>query len=142
MEVFQAVDDPVRRRILELLHERPRPVHELVAVFDISRPAVSRHLRVLRESGLVVDEVSGRERRYRLEQAPLRALDGWLQHLLTPVAAPADAPAPDGRRDLAGVLDALATEVVRTRRERRDDPHPHVSPAASAPGPEPTEESA
>lgn len=137
MEVFQAVADPVRRRILALLHERPRPVHELVAVFDISRPAVSRHLRVLRESGLVVDEVSGRERRYRLEPAPLQELDVWLQELLAPTAAPTPGP----RRDLDGVLDALATEVVRTRRERRGD-HPAPSAGASASGPEPTEESA
>lgn len=139
--MLQAVADPVRRRILELLHQRPRPVHELVDVFDISRPAVSRHLRVLRESGLVVDEVSGRERRYRLEPGPLRDLEAWLQGLLAPTPAADRATGPAARRDLDGVLDALATEVVRTRRERRDTP-PRTTSGATAPDPDPTEESA
>lgn len=72
--------------------------------FDISRPAVSRHLRVLRECGLVVDEVRGRERLYRLDTAPLKVLLDWLAEL---------------HNQWAGPLDALTTEVYRTRRERR-----------------------
>lgn len=76
----------------------------IAAAFEISRPAVSRHLRVLREAGLVVDEPHGRERLYRLEVAPLRELASWL------------APFVAGRQLN---LDALDTEVYRTRRERR-----------------------
>ncbi|WP_331714389.1 ArsR/SmtB family transcription factor [Auraticoccus cholistanensis] len=136
MDVAQAVADPVRRRILVLLRPGPRPVHELVAEFDVSRPAISRHLRVLREAGLVVDEAHGRERRYRLQTAPLLELDRWLHELLAPLPA---------RPDLGALADALATEVVRTRRERRSatapppvtDPRPDVRPGAR-----PTEESA
>ena len=69
-----------------LLRDREMPAGEVAGRFDISRPAISRHLRILRECGLVVDDVRGRERWYRLDTAPLVA---------------------------------LATEVYRTRRERR-----------------------
>jgi len=72
--------------------------------FEVSRPAVSRHLRVLRESGLVDVEENGRERIYRLRPGPLAELDGWLRRLLT---------------DLPQRLDALETEVAGTGRDRR-----------------------
>jgi DNA-binding transcriptional ArsR family regulator len=68
---------------------------------------VSRHLRVLRESGLVVDEVRGRRRIYRLDTAPLAPLEAWLAQL---------------HARWSGHLDALETEVYRTRRERRAVP--------------------
>ena len=80
------------------------PAGEIAGRFEISRPGVSRHLRVLRESGLVVDEMRGRERWYQLDTAPLAPLVRWLTELHNRWAAP---------------LDALTTEVYRTRRERR-----------------------
>jgi DNA-binding transcriptional ArsR family regulator len=100
-----AVADSVRREILMLLRDKEMTAGDLSSRFDISRPAVSRHLRVLRESGLVVDEVRGRERWYRLDTTPLTPLVTWLAELHNRWAAP---------------LDALTTEVYRTRRERRD----------------------
>ncbi len=105
MEVAAAIADQVRREILMLLRARVMSAGEIADSFDISRPAVSRHLRVLRECGLVVDEVRGRERLYRLDTAPLAPLEEWLARL---------------HDRWSGPLDALETEVYRTRRERRD----------------------
>ena len=107
MEVAAAISDPVRREIMMLLRGRMLSAGEIADRFDISRPAVSRHLRVLRECGLVVDEVRGRRRLYRLETAPLEPLEAWLAQL---------------RDRWSGPLDALETEVYRTRRERRATP--------------------
>ncbi|MDG4758139.1 metalloregulator ArsR/SmtB family transcription factor [Micromonospora sp. WMMD710] len=105
-EVATAIADPVRRHILTLLHDEPLSAGDIAQRFTISRPAISRHLRVLRESGLVRDEVIGRQRIYRLDVGPLAPLLDWLTGLV----------ATDrwGRH-----LDALETEVYRTRRERR-----------------------
>ncbi|MEU5906810.1 metalloregulator ArsR/SmtB family transcription factor [Micromonospora sp. NPDC047527] len=105
-EVASAIADPVRRRILTLLHGTPLSAGEIAQRFAISRPAISRHLRVLRESGLVRDDLVGRKRIYRLEPGPLAALVDWLTELVSP--------APWERH-----LDALETEVYRTRRESR-----------------------
>ena len=104
MDVAFAVADTVRRDILMLLRDRVMTAGDIATRFDISRPAVSRHLRVLRECGLVIDEVRGRERLYKLDTAPLAPLLTWLTELHNRWTAP---------------LDALATEVYRTRRERR-----------------------
>ena len=70
--------DETRRRIVELLAERPRPAGELAGQFAISQPAVSRHLRVLRDARLVRAEVAGQQRIYHLEPAPLAELEDWL----------------------------------------------------------------
>jgi DNA-binding transcriptional ArsR family regulator len=77
--VFAAVADGRRRRILELLGERERSAGELAGAFDVSWPAISRHLRLLREAGLVRERRAGRERWYTLERARLRdVLGGWV----------------------------------------------------------------
>jgi DNA-binding transcriptional ArsR family regulator len=76
--VFAALADPARCRIVELLHDQPMPVHRISAAFAISRPAVSRHLRVLKEAGLVQEQKRGRENVYVLERANLAALNRWL----------------------------------------------------------------
>jgi DNA-binding transcriptional ArsR family regulator len=76
-DVFDAIASPVRREILGLLRHGERPVHDLAASFAMSRPAVSQHLRVLREAGLVREERVGRERRYRLDAQPLRTVADW-----------------------------------------------------------------
>jgi len=79
---FAALADATRCRVIELLHERPRPVHELAAAFSISRPAISRHLRVLKEAGLVQEQKRGREHLYSLKRGRLRSPSEWLlRHL-------------------------------------------------------------
>jgi DNA-binding transcriptional ArsR family regulator len=105
--VAGAVADPVRREILAMLRAAPLTAGEIATRFSISRPAVSRHLRVLRESGLVRDEQVGRHRRYSLVPGGLARLAMWL--------APFDTRSPQWSQRLA----ALETEVHRTRRERR-----------------------
>jgi len=107
--VFEAISDPVRRQILvALAREGTLSAGEIAGRFAISRPAVSRHLRVLRESGVVRDEVSGRRRIYHLTADGLAPLGDWLAEL---IPAPADAV-------WSTRFDALDTEVRRTRRDR------------------------
>jgi len=76
-DVFTAVADPTRRAILDRLRRGDLPVHELAARFDVSRPAVSRHLRVLRDARLVRERREGRERVYQLTPGPLRDIAAW-----------------------------------------------------------------
>lgn len=78
MLAYAAVAEPHRREILDLLRTRERSVTELVAKLDISQPGVSKHLRVLRDAGLVSVRPEGRERRYSLTAAPLAEVDAWL----------------------------------------------------------------
>ncbi|MER6433748.1 metalloregulator ArsR/SmtB family transcription factor [Streptomyces sp900105245] len=81
---LSALADPTRRRIVELLHERPQRAGELVAAFEVSAPAISRHLRVLRRSGLVEEhstENDARVRVYQLRQEPFVALQAWLDQV-------------------------------------------------------------
>lgn len=78
--VFRAIADPTRREMLELLRERERTVQELAAPFAMSQPAVSQHLAVLRDSGLVSSRRDGRNRVYRIEPERLKAVDDWVEH--------------------------------------------------------------
>jgi DNA-binding transcriptional ArsR family regulator len=75
---FAALADDTRCALVDLLRERPRAVHELAAMFPISRPAISRHLRVLKEAGLIGEERAGRENVYALKRHRLRQLGIWL----------------------------------------------------------------
>jgi DNA-binding transcriptional ArsR family regulator len=75
---FEVLAEPRRRQILDLLRERERPVNELVATLTMSQPAVSKHLKVLREVGLVEVRQDAQRRWYRLRPAPLAELDAWL----------------------------------------------------------------
>ena len=77
-ELFTILADDTRRQIIDLLAERDRSVNELVDVFDVSQPAVSRHLRVLRDAGLVRVTRDGQRRIYRLDGRRLAELDAWL----------------------------------------------------------------
>ena len=79
MTIFEVLADGSRRRILDLLRERERAAGELVDALELSQPAVSRHLRVLREAGLVEARVDAQWRRYRLRSDALRELDEWLE---------------------------------------------------------------
>jgi DNA-binding transcriptional ArsR family regulator len=78
VEAAHAIADSTRRRILELVRDGEVPAGELADAFPVSRPAVSRHLRVLREAGLVRERRDGRLRLYRADPAPLEELRAWL----------------------------------------------------------------
>ena len=78
MDAATAIADPIRRRVLELVRDDEFPAGVLAAEFDVSRPAVSRHLRVLREAGLLVERRAGRQRLYRANLEPLAELRSWL----------------------------------------------------------------
>lgn len=112
MDRFEALADPVRREILLLVREAPRTAGWLAGRFPISRPAVSRHLRVLRESGLLADDVHGRERFYRLAPAALEPVADYVERLTAPPQGGFAAAVRAG-------MDALDTEVHRARRDRR-----------------------
>jgi DNA-binding transcriptional ArsR family regulator len=77
-DVFRALADPTRRAILSLLREGSQPVGSIAREFPVSRPAISKHLRLLRLAGLVVETKEGRNRLYELNAAPLKEVDDWL----------------------------------------------------------------
>jgi DNA-binding transcriptional ArsR family regulator len=105
---FDALGDPVRRRIMELLGEGERPAGAVAEIlqahFRISQPAVSQHLKVLREAGLVTARAEGTRRIYGVDDDGLAAVRLWLERFA------------DG---FSGPLDALETELARGKRERR-----------------------
>lgn len=101
-----ALADPIRRDILRMLRHQPMSAGRIAGAFAVSRPAVSRHLRVLREAGLVQDELSGRTREYRLKLETLSELEAFLAGLREPDRWE--------RR-----LMALETEVHRVKRVRQ-----------------------
>jgi DNA-binding transcriptional ArsR family regulator len=78
-DAFNAVAEPRRRQILDLLAQGERPVNDLVELLGLAQPQVSKHLRVLREVDLVRVRDSGRQRLYRLNAAPLRPINDWLR---------------------------------------------------------------
>jgi DNA-binding transcriptional ArsR family regulator len=101
--VLQALSDPSRRTMLAVLKDHPATVSELAELLPIARPGVSRHLRVLREAGLVEVEHEAQWRIYRLRPEPMAELDEWLG---------------DYRALWRNRLDALHTEVARGRRPK------------------------
>jgi len=107
MDVIALLADPTRRRIIELLTERELSAGEIAAHFEIARPGVSRHLRQLREGGLVSVTRSGQKQIYRLEGDQLMEIDRWLAPI---------------RSLWTSRLDALDTEVRRGQRARRTPP--------------------
>ena len=118
MDVFAALADPVRRSLLEEVAGGPVRVVDLAATRPISRPAVSKHLRVLVEAGLVTATDRGRERHYALDAAGLEPVSALVERLVlgrTPVTEQS--------------LDALTTEVRRTVRDRRTSPTPRQETA-------------
>lgn len=108
MHAFDVLGDPIRRRILELLAEGEVSSGAVTAViqdeFGISQPAVSQHLKVLRDSGFATVRPDGTRRLYAVEAEPFRELDDWLEHF---------------RGFWNQRLDSLATELARGKRERR-----------------------
>jgi DNA-binding transcriptional ArsR family regulator len=79
MSTFEVLAEPSRRRILDLLRERERPVGELVERIGLSQPGVSKHLRVLREAGLVRVRADAQRRLYGVRAEPLEEVDAWLE---------------------------------------------------------------
>jgi DNA-binding transcriptional ArsR family regulator len=110
VQAFDILGDPVRRRILELLAAGEQSAGAISAVihdeFGISQPAVSQHLKVLRESGFATVRPDGARRLYAVEPAPLREIDGWLEGF---------------RSFWTQRLDSLETELARGKRDRRLD---------------------
>jgi DNA-binding transcriptional ArsR family regulator len=102
---FDVLGDPVRRRILELLSGGERASGDIVDAvqrdFDITQPAVSQHLKVLRDGGFTAVRADGQRRVYSIDPTPLREIDAWLDPF---------------RRFWAHKLDALATEIARGKR--------------------------
>ena len=107
MHAFDVLGDRVRRRILELLAGGEQPSGAISAViqeeFGITQPAVSMHLRVLRDNGFATVRAEGTRRLYAVDTGPLQEVDAWLEHF---------------RGFWTQHLDALATELARGRRER------------------------
>jgi DNA-binding transcriptional ArsR family regulator len=113
VHAFDVLGDPVRRRILELLAEGELTSGAITSVvqaqFGISQPAVSQHLKVLRDSGFATVRPEGTRRHYAVDSTPLQELDGWLEPF---------------RRFWNQRLDSLATELARGKRQRRLRPGP------------------
>ncbi|MBP6630795.1 MAG: winged helix-turn-helix transcriptional regulator [Kofleriaceae bacterium] len=107
-QAASAISDPIRREVLRMVRDAPRTAGEIAGAFSVTRPAISRHLRVLRAAGLVVDQARGRERVYRLEPAPLQAVEEFITSLRR-----------DPAREWERRLLALETEVHRVKRESR-----------------------
>jgi DNA-binding transcriptional ArsR family regulator len=107
MHAFDILGDPVRRRILELLAGGAHTSGDIVAViqreFGITQPAVSQHLKVLRDSGFASVRAEGTRRIYAIEAAPLREVDAWLERF---------------RAFWEHRLEALATEIARGKKQR------------------------
>ena len=76
---FQALADPTRRAVLDLLRKGSRPAGQIASAFPVSRPAISKHLRLLRRAHLVDERREGRNRVYQLNPEPLKAVDSWLE---------------------------------------------------------------
>ena len=108
MDAFAALADPIRRNLLAEVAAGPMRVVDLAAGQAISRPAVSKHLRLLSQAGLLEATAHGRERHYALRPEPLGQVREFVEQLLQPRP-----------RLTEQVLDALDTEVHRTTRERR-----------------------
>lgn len=76
---FQALADPTRRAVLDLLRRGAQPAGQIAQAFPVSRPAISKHLRLLRRAHLVQEHREGRHRVYQLNPEPLRAVDSWIE---------------------------------------------------------------
>jgi DNA-binding transcriptional ArsR family regulator len=76
--IFRALADPTRRAILSMLAERERPIGDIASEFDMTRPAVAKHLKILKEGDLITVNQSGRERIHKLNPAPLKSASDWL----------------------------------------------------------------
>ena len=100
--VFAALNDPTRRAVLERLRSGPKPVGEIARGLPVTRPAVSQHLKVLKEAGLVDDRAEGTRRIYQIDPKGLGAMRAWLDQFRT------------------GALDAFAAEAERSAKKEKE----------------------
>ncbi|KKB80940.1 hypothetical protein VW35_01785 [Devosia soli] len=122
--LYSALADATRCRILELLRAGPMPVHVLTEAFSISRPAISRHLRVLKTAGLVAEVKKGRENLYAFKPAKLEAGRGWIE----------------GMTAASAIVEAKPTKTIRITKSQPkraepapvDQPRPSAAPAVPA----------
>lgn len=126
MDGFDALADKIRRDLIRQLSAGPARVVDLTAAHTVTRPAVSRHLRLLTEAGVASAEDRGRERHYRLEPAGLEPVRRFLDELDT------GQPSSTAPTLHEAALDALDTEVRRTRRDRRRTTEPTDRPREDA----------
>lgn len=128
--IYSALADASRCRIVEILKEGAQPVHELAEAFSISRPAISRHLRVLKTAGLVVEVKKGRENLYSLRAARLDKASNWISTIRGAADSPetlvVDAAPEPSAVDRIEAPAAVTTPAVEPKRRRR------ATPAASA----------
>lgn len=140
MKTFEALADPTRRQIVELLADGEKSAGELGERFSVSQPAVSRHLRVLREAELVVSRAAAQRRMYRLNPKPLAEIDAWLEryrrfwsdrltrltdHLVTPEPGP-----PEARARPTPPRPSLRTTRSRIAQSSRSYRWRHIRPAS------------
>src|SRR5687767_1202244 len=109
MDIFAALSDPTRRAIIEFLAHGERTAGSVTGAFELSAPAISQHLKALRQAGLVSVRVDAQRRIYSLNPQGLQALDGWLERM---------------RRFWDGRLDALEREL----RKPESEPGPQLKP--------------
>jgi DNA-binding transcriptional ArsR family regulator len=112
LTAFDVLAEPHRRRIVELLRDEERPVSELVAALELSQPAVSKHLRILRDAGLVEPRADAQRRLYRVRPEPLQAIDDWLAPFRAHWGSRLDA--------LERHLDTIDDDARAVRRARRE----------------------
>ena len=105
---FQALADPTRRAVLELLRRGSQPAGQIARAFPVSRPAISKHLRLLRRAHLVQERKEGRHRFYTLNPEPLKAVDSWLEQYRV-----------FWRANLAGLKTFVETEYAKESPHRK-----------------------
>jgi DNA-binding transcriptional ArsR family regulator len=121
---LKALGDPTRREILRRLSGGDKPVHEIAAALPISRPAVSRHLRLLEDAGMVAEQAQGTRRIYHLQEEGMRAVWAYLERVWGEAAVRftllAENSSPEPRGDIATAGTARAGRAPRVRRIRID----------------------
>lgn len=122
---YSALSDPTRRRILSALRNGSRPVGELVEELEVSQPTVSKHLKVLRDTGLVATRAEGQKRFYSLEPQPLRDVTAWIEELLMAAAESEETSEEDTVEP-----QAIESEPVETDSDPDEDAHPVTEPPA------------
>lgn len=132
--LYSALADATRCRILEILRAGPLPVHVLTEAFSISRPAISRHLRVLKTAGLVAEVKKGRENLYAFKPARLEAGKNWLDTLSAHEPKPVAAPTPSAAAEAKAPKPAKPAVATRKKLFAVDS-EPAAAPKPTAPAP-------
>lgn len=107
---FQALADPTRRAVLDLLRQGSRPAGQIARAFPVSRPAISKHLRLLRRAHLVEERREGRNRVYQINAEPLKAVDQWLDHYRV-----------FWQTNLASLKNFVETEYAREQKQEQEE---------------------